>query len=185
MLANTTQFKTFSSDVQVVGAAVLALVAGMEDFKETGLQILAKQGIIAPKEGEWYPGQSYLDAYREIAKTIGSYRLTRIGRKVPDHALWPPHIDSIEKALASIDVAYHMNHRGGEVGHYRFKRTGERSCTMECDNPYPCPFDTGLIEATANKFAPPRTLVAVRHESDDRQPCRQKGGERCIYYISW
>jgi hypothetical protein len=183
--ANMAQFKAFSPNVQVSGAGVLTLVAGMEAFEEMALQILAKHGIIDPKENEWYPCQPYLDAYREIAETIGPYRLKRIGRAAPERALWPPDIDSIEKALASIDAAYHMNNRGDEVGHYHFEKTGERSGKMECYNPYPCSFDIGLIEATATKLAPPGTTVTVRHESDDQQPCRQEGGERCTYHISW
>jgi len=85
--------------------------------------------------------------------------------------------------LASIDVAYHMNHRGGEIGPYDFEKTGDRSGKMICPNPYPCDFDMGIIAAVANKFAPEGTFVTVKQ--DDSQPCRNEGADSCTYLISW
>ncbi len=177
------QFKGFDPKVEVVGQGVLVLIEGVGTFRPTALKILAEHGISNVQADKWYPQQAYLDAYRQIAEKVGPVTLKLIGRKIPEVALWPPQINSVEAALASIDVAYHMNNRGGEIGSYKFKKTGERTGKMVCHNPYPCLFDIGLVEATAKKFALAGKRVTVTH--DDTQECRQKGGETCTLLISW
>jgi hypothetical protein len=177
------QFKALAPGVQVTGAAVLAVVAELDDLRRIGLRILAGHGIEAPEHDKWYPQQAWLDAFQELAEKTGRATLKAIGRRIPDTALWPREGYSIPAALASIDVAYHMNHRGGEIGHYGFTRTGDRSAMMVCDNPYPCDFDLGIVERTAGKFSPPGTTPSVRH--DDSRPCRREGAESCTYLVDW
>ncbi len=123
-------------------------------FRSTTVTILKKHGIVDPQPGHWYPQQSWLDAFQEISTSVGPMTLKVIGKSIPENALWPPQVDDVHKALGSVDIAYHMNHRGGEVGHYRYEKTGERSARVVCDNPYPCDFDAGIIEAAAKRFAP-------------------------------
>ena len=107
-------------------------------------------------------------------------------------------IRTVEAALLSIDVAYHMNHRlNGEllydarngimkegIGHYGFEKISPRSARMVCVNPYPCQFDRGIIEATAEKFKPvDSALVTVR--CDGTRLCRDGGADSCAYLIEW
>ena len=96
------QFKAFAPGVEVNGETVLSLVDGMGAFKETGLKILAAHGIADIKPGHWYPQQAWLDAFKDIAGKMGASTLLSIGKTVPANAKWPPHVDSIDKALASI-----------------------------------------------------------------------------------
>jgi len=178
------QFKAFDSGVDVSGQAVLSVVEWLGAFKEAGLNILAGNGIHDPKPGQWYSQQSWLDAFKTIAELVGEASLFYIGEKIPESADWPQGIDSIEQALASIDVAYHLNHRGGEIGHYTFQKTGDRSGKMVCNNPYPCHFDRGIVEAIGTMFKPEdSSFVNVVH--DDSQPCRRKEADSCTYLISW
>ena len=177
------QFRAFSESVLVNGQTVLAVVKGMGAFARTGSEILARHGIQKPDPMGWYPQQAWLDAFQEIAKTIGRSTLNQIGMSIPNNAKFPPGIDSVEKALASLDVAYHMNHRGGEIGHLKFTKTGERNGVMECHNPYPCDFDSGLIQAVVRRFAPAGSMPKVIH--DPSKPCRAKQGDSCTYLVSW
>ena len=178
------QFKAFASGVEVNGETVLSVVDGMGTFKASALRILAEHNIPNPQPGKWCPQQAWLDAFKEIAGKMGDTTLLAIGRKIPENAKWPPEIDALEKALASIDVAYHMNHRGGEIGYYQFEKTGDKSGKMICNNPYPCDFDRGIVDAVARKFKPQDVaLVNVKH--DDSQPCRKKGADSCTYLITW
>jgi len=176
------QYVSIDRNVRVSGSAVLAIVEGMGANKTTALRILKENGIVDPQREKWYPQQAWLDAFRRIAEHIGQETLRAIGEKIPGTALWPPTISDVGEALASIDVAYHMNHFGGEIGHYRFERTGERSGRMVCDNPYPCAFDFGIVRATARRFAPNGVIPIVKH---DAHGCRQKGGDSCTYLVSW
>lgn len=178
------QFKAMADGVEVNGETVLAIVDGMGRFNRRAAQVLASHGIEDPQPGQWYSQQRWLDAFQFIAEEAGPATLFRIGLKIPEHARFPPEIDSVEKALRSIDVAYHMNHRGGEIGCYRFEPIGENSARMICENPYPCDFDCGIIEGIARKYASGRPSdVFVRH--DDSGCCRKQGDDRCVYEVSW
>lgn len=174
-------FKAFSPEVEVNGETVLSVVDGLGSFKRQAYAILEENGIKDPQPGRWYPQQKWLDAFKEIGSRLGKNTLFVIGSKVPDNAKFPPEIDSIEKALSSIDVAYHMNHKGGEIGSYSFKSTGPRSAKMVCKNPYPCDFDRGIIEAMAKRFKPSDGAIKVEHEG----VCRHTSGDSCSYAVSW
>ncbi len=177
------QFKAMSPKVEVNGAAVLSVVEGMRFSRNLSLQILAGHGIVGPQVGRWYKQQDWLDSFKEIAERAGPATLRAVGLHIPETALWPSDVKTVAEALASIDVAYHMNHRNGPIGNYNFLPTGERSGEMNCTNPYPCEFDQGIIEGTMAKFAPAGALLIVKH--DDARPCRRKGANSCTYLLSW
>jgi len=177
------QFQAYSPGVQVNGQTVLSVMKGMGAFAPTAGQILARHGITSPEAQGWNSQQAWLDAFKEIAQSIGPRTLNRIGVSIPNTAKFPPGLDTIDKALALIDVAYHMNHRGGEIGHYKFQKAGERKGVLECRNPYPCDFDRGIVEAMAKLFAPKGSAPTVAHDAS--KPCRAKNGDSCTFLISW
>ncbi len=177
------QFQAYSPQVMVNGQTVLSVVAGMGAFKETALRLLELHGISDPRADAWYPQQAWLDAFRDIAQRIGARTLQQIGRSIPGNAKFPAGIDTVEKALSSLDAAYHLNHRGGEIGHLRFSKTGPSNGVVVGENPYPCDFDLGLIEAVAGRFKPVGSAVRVTH--DPTKACRSKNGESCTYLVSW
>jgi hypothetical protein len=52
-----------------------------------------------------------------------------------------------------------------------------------CENPYPCEFDRGLVEAVAERARPPHSLrVRVEHAPGS---CRQHGERACVYAVRW
>ncbi len=176
-------FKAFSDGVEVNGETVLSVVNG-SPLKEFTLDILAKNGIKEPKAGRWYSQQTWLNVFKIISDQIGPTLLYSIGYSIPENAEFPEHIDTIEKALASIDIAYHMNHRNGDIGYYKFEMNGKNCGKMICENPYPCDFDRGIITGMAQKFKPQGSLfVVVEHAPEG--PCRMNGDNTCIYNISW
>lgn len=176
------QFQPFSTKVEVKGEAVLAVVAGMRFFEDRARAILGHNGITDPRPGKWYRQQLFLNAFKTIAEAIGPHALYSIGTKIPETAQFPERILSLEEALASIDTAYHLNHRGGEIGSYSFVKEDDGSLWMICTNPYPCEFDRGIIEGMSRNFLPEGyTSVTVVH--DDARPCREKGADSCTYQI--
>jgi hypothetical protein len=177
------QFVALDPNVEVNGAAILATIGGME---EDVMPLLEQHGIADPKTDQWYPQQAWLDVFKEISEGWGAgggmFDLVSIGMNIPDNAIWPPDIDTVESALKSIDVAYHMNHRGGEIGHYRAEVIDQSHIRMICDNPYPSDFDYGIIYRTTQKFISPGTQFTVSRAAS---PCRLQGDEKCIYDITW
>jgi hypothetical protein len=176
-------YKSFPPEVEQSGAGILAFVGELDDLRQVGLRILARHGVVEPEPGKWYPLQAYLDALREIAELSGPATLKAIGRQIPEKAIWPAGIDSVETALKSVNSAYQLNHRGGDVGQYLFTKTRERSGRMVCNNPFPCPFDMGIVERVAEKFGTPGDSLAITHVSPET--CRQLGGESCTYELTW
>ncbi len=192
------QFITFDSSVNVNGETILSVVDGMGQTKNRAIEILKKNGIDNPEPGKWYSQQAWLDSFKEISEELGAFTLFSIGKKIPENAQFPPEIDDIEKALAAIDVAFHMNHsingkplfdpNNGQmdegIGHYGFEKSGDKEASMECNNPYPCDFDRGIIESMAQRFKPEdSSIVMVKH--DDSKPCRKKGDDSCTYNVKW
>ncbi|MBT8225353.1 MAG: hypothetical protein HKP61_23195 [Dactylosporangium sp.] len=163
---------------------MLSIVAGMGAFTSRALKVLAASGIQDPQAGQWYSQQAWLDAFQKLGEQLGPNTLIMIGKTIPENAKFPPNINSIETALASIDKAYHMNHRGGEIGSYKVVSSQPKSARMVCENPYPCDFDRGIVLGTATKYKP-ATSGAVRVSHDDTQPCRKKGARSCTYQIDW
>lgn len=177
-------YQAFSPNVEVNGETILSVVDGMRVFKSGARRILEKSGIPNPEPGNWYPQQAWLNAFREISETLGEKILFNIGKRIPANANFPPDIDGIEKALAAIDVAYHMNHRGGDIGSYKYKNMNARMGKMLCETPYPCDFDMGIITAMGERFKPPGSPgVRVLHPPEAR--CRKRGATGCIYIIAW
>jgi hypothetical protein len=178
------QFKSFAPNVEVNGMAILLVIESVGAFKQSALRILAEHGISDIKSEEWYPQQAYLDAYKTIAEKIGPKTLFLIGGKVPEKVLWPPDVTTVEDGLKSIDVAYHMNQRGGEVGYYKVEIINERAAKMICKNPYPCDFDQGLIKSVVEKFKP-KGSPSAKLQHLDLEHCRKKGFDECTYIVSW
>jgi len=190
------QFKAFAPDIEVNGQTVLSVVKGCS-MQSIARQYLRINGIDDPQPQHWYPQQAWLDTFQQISAVIGDMGLMLIGQKIPDSADWPADVRDIAGALASIDVAYHMNHRrhgrllydtasgamDEGIGHYQLQQVDERSSKVICCNPYPCDFDRGIVGAAANKFKPAGFRVMVSHEHV--VPCRKKGGDTCVYLVSW
>jgi hypothetical protein len=143
----------------------------------------------------WYSLDGWLAAFEEIANGIGPRACYQIGRNIPKYAIFPPTVTDIHSSIASVDVAYHLNHRkNGRVmfdaatgktmpgiGSYGCKAVpGERKIIAKCENPYPCDFDRGIITETALRF---EGNARVAH--DDSAPCRKTGADSCTYVITW
>ncbi|BDU73016.1 hypothetical protein [Mesoterricola silvestris] len=176
-------FEAASQEVEVNGETVLSVVAGLSFGADRARRVLASHGIEDPQPGAWFPQQRWLDAFREIAGTLGPNTLYAIGLRIPDRALFPEGPASMEEALAAIDTAYRMNHRGGPIGSYRFQALGPRCGRVVCDNPYPSDFDRGLIMAVAERHKPRGSTPEVTLEPD--LPTRKTGGETCTFRVTW
>jgi hypothetical protein len=117
----------------------------------------------------------------EFQCQFGDGFLHRMGSLIFDKVTFPPGIDTIEKAMASVHPAYMMNHSNaeGRIGGYHWTLEG-RSGLMVCDNPYPCSFDMGVLSSVAKRFAPGATVVHLEPER-----CRHHQGDACTYRVEW
>jgi hypothetical protein len=174
------EYVSFDPKVEVLGAAIMSVVAGIGD---TAIPILKKYELYPLDKDGWYSQQSWLDAFRELKKADFLNEVS-IGMKIPDEAQWPPDIKTVKDALTTLNVAYHMNHRNGEIGGYHFTATSDNEGVMVCENPYPSDFDYGIIYRTVQKFRE-QGNKAFRVKLDDSKPSRKKGANSCTYLINW
>jgi hypothetical protein len=148
----------------------------------------------APVIPDWFPLDGSLRILKAIGHAFGGEALHRIGFSVPAHARFPPEIDGVARALAGLDVAFHMNHRRDGVvmfdpatgtmlegiGHYGCRSLGGRRLHCESTSVYPCDFDRGVVAGLAARFDP---ASEVEHAPDGL--CRTDGASSCIYRVSW
>lgn len=196
------QFKSFEPGIEVNGQTVFSILDGMGTYRNFGEKILYECGIGVMDNGkyyldlnEWYSQDRWLDAFREIAKKIGDNTLKKIGYSIPENAKFPPWVKDIRSAIQSINIAYHMNHRKNGavmfnpdseeiiegIGNYGYEEIQNKKIIIcECNNPYPCKFDYGIISSMARKF---ELTVHVSH--DDSKPCRKNEADSCTYIITW
>ena len=129
-----------------------------------------------------FPLDRFFGAMAELQGQFGGTFMRKVGSFIFDNAVFPPGINSVEKGMALINSAYHMNHSAnaaGLIGGYHWRAADGRSGTMLCDSPYPCAFDGGIIETIARRFAPEATVV------HDLGSCRHQGHGFCTYSVGW
>ncbi|MHA2253796.1 MAG: hypothetical protein ACXAD7_25785 [Candidatus Kariarchaeaceae archaeon] len=191
------EFIPFEKGIEVNGTTIMSVIDGMGSFRKYAEYILNEVGIndLVPDENHWYSQERWLNAFQKIAIKVGKNTLYQIGIKIPENAIFPEGIDTLEKGLASIDVAYHINHRNMDkqvlfdpsnappmkegIGHYFVEKVnGNGDTFMVCENPYPCDFDRGIITSVARRFSP---KARVKHL--DEYGCRNEGHSHCTYLI--
>lgn len=179
-------YEPFDDGVETRGETILVVEEALSRFSEAYQQrargALAEYGIEDPKPDEWYPQEAELNAFETIAEELEPHILDRLGGQIPEMAEWPDDIDGVEAALRSIDEAYRLNHRGGDIGYYAFEPAGDRTARIECKNPYPCEFDRGLIRAVAQAHSPVESFVFVEEPGET---CRRHGDDVCRYIVHW
>ncbi|MFC2136979.1 hypothetical protein ACFLTE_02280 [Bacteroidota bacterium] len=175
-------FKAYDENVEINGQTVLAIVNAFPDhFKKEARNILAENGIVDPVPGQWYSQQKWLDTFKFIAEKFGDNTLFSIGKQIPKNAIFPEEsMTSFKEALESINIAYHMNHRNGEIGYYKLLEFDEINSiiTFECKNPYPSEFDKGILTRISRDYSY-GNVVSI----DRTKPIREKGGESTTYII--
>ncbi len=176
------EYEAYDEDVEVNGQTINSFLDAVM-IKSKVKDILEEEGIVDPAPDKWYSQQAWLNAFKKIHEKTGDLTLKKIGRSIPENADWPSDIETIPEGLKSIDKAYHMNHRYGKIGNYKFEKTDEREGKIICDNPYPDPFDEGIIKATVEKFSDDSSNVKV--EIDDSKPTRSEGANSTVFLIYW
>lgn len=180
-------YEAFDQRVEVNGRIVRTVVEeGMgkfaAEYRDRAVAALAEEGIESPAPDEWYPQQAWLNAFEAIVADLQPHVLDRLGEQIPEVAPWPNDYGSVPEGLRSTDEAYQRNHRGGDIGYYRFERTGEQAGEVTCYTPYPCLFDRGLIRGVAQKYAPVGGFVYLEETGGT---CRRDGDDTCVYTVHW
>jgi hypothetical protein len=186
--------------IEVSGQSVAGTMHAFQQYKSMANRYLLSEGVGAPgPDGSvaidpqgWYPVEKWLAAFRRIGQEVGSSVLTQIGAGVMQNIQWPPGMTSVEGLVRFIDIGYHMHHRKNGrpmfdertgaivpgIGSFQLKGEDSHRYLVECENPYPCPFDKGILSGALRRLG--TGSMAFHDENSD---CRQKGGRRCTYVV--
>lgn len=174
------EFEALSPTTLVKGNVMLAIINGIMR-KDLAYAILAKHGIKEIDPDRWYPEQSWLDAFGEIATELGDAALYAIGRAIPPVIELPPDAKTPKDIIEKLDEIYKAHHRG-EAGGYSVSFPDERSAVIVSRNPRPCSYDMGYLSALIEKYNNGKT-VTIKHE--DEMCCRKMRYPECIYLVNW
>jgi hypothetical protein len=181
-----TQYQAFSTGVEIWGASMLGCIEGLTKAglpPAEGFRLLAEGGIPEVAPGGWYPQQPYLDMLHALEARYGEATLRAMAKQIPDTSRFPPGIGTLEQAVQALDIAYQLNHRGGDIGHYACVPLGPRTLELQCRNPYGCAFDQGILDALIQAFKPEGSRPAITHAPGTS--CRRREGPCCTYLITW
>jgi hypothetical protein len=178
------EFACTDHAILVAGPVVQTFLSALGPYQSRGEKVVKrtfKVEEVRTDPGSAYPLPSYLSVLEAFQRQFGDGFLQRMGSLIFEKATFPPGIDGIEKAMASIHTAYLMNHTNGEgrIGGYHWTQQG-KSGLFECDNPYPCSFDLGIITTIARRFCPGAKVTHLAPET-----CRHTGAESCTYKVEW
>jgi hypothetical protein len=189
--------------VEVHGQDILSFVDALGAFASVGTAILqdlkvgtrGADGRYKILPGLWYPLADKIRILEAVRDRVGAVTLRRVGEKIPENAVFPDDIDTIHKAIAAIDIAYHMNHRKHRqlmfdaatgaitegIGHYGYKAVPKQNRIISvCDNPNLSEYDEGILLAMARRFQ-----IGAKVELDSSQPTRRTGGASCTFVVTW
>lgn len=181
------EFECRDQTITVGRGVVDAFVAAFGPYKVRGERVVCRHlgvdGLGTDGAPDAHlPLHRFFGAMAELQGQFGGPFMRRVGSFIFDKVVFPPNIDSIEKAMTVIDTAYHMNHStnaAGRIGRYHWRSVGRTRGSMTCDTPYPCAFDLGIIETIARRF---ELEALVVHEPG---PCRHRGDDTCSYDVEW
>lgn len=148
-------------------------------IRGVALELMAREGLDHIQPEEWYSQQKALNVVRNVEQALGEDTLYSIGYRIPYHAVFPDTMRDVESALRSINPAYHMSVRGKNIGRYDFFLRKPGVFEIECENPYPCSFDMGIVASLVDRFRGSR-FYRVSHGNG---PCRARGGAWCTVRV--
>lgn len=193
------QFQPLVPNVEILGLAVELTVKSFRILPSIMLRYFIKHGVLQNKDDRidpqrWYSQAAWLKVFADVYNQVGPNVTTEMGRHIGALHPLPDTVNTIEASLRFMDIGYHSSHRlRGQVmydqttgkfiegiGHYAFQPGAHRhEAYMRSDNPYPCDFDVGLIEAVVKRHEP---RARVEHVPGD---CRKTGSEFCTYQVQW
>src|SRR5689334_4395312 len=102
------------SKTEVQGSILQSLSIGLGAFQSKLKKILQERGIETIDPTGWYD----FDMVLTLLNQNGPAVLTQVGKQISDNAVFPPEVNTFEKSLLTLNMAYHMNHRNGNIGEY-------------------------------------------------------------------
>ena len=174
-------FELPNANAETTGDSILSF---MECAKmEALLPFMKRHGLDNVQRGEWYPLQKWLDVQRDISEEGGgSFDLLAIGMAIPQSAIFPPEISTVEAVVQGWDFSYQMNHRGGDVGKYVVTKISNGFKIVD-STPYPTDISFGVMRGFVKRFRVDNTNYITKY--DTSAPSKKYGKETSTFLLTW
>lgn len=175
----------FSPDHEIPGQILidLANAVGSEEI----LPFYQAHSLTNIDPKAWYPQQTVLDIYGEMASRKGGsmFDFVSIGIKEAEQAIIPPHFLALPLLtnLQSIGEVFKLNNRGTDVGEIRCETISDHHVKMIMRIPQPDDIWYGIFYGYVRRFIPRGADFTVTY--DPAVPRRDKGGDVTIIHIKW
>ncbi len=180
-------YQSYDKNVEISGKIISDFLNAFSNYLQSQAQaIMENYGIGKPDQTKWYPQQKWLDALKEISEKFGDEIVYETAKEMQSKHEYPEHINSLELALMYLNMYYHENHQGGEIGNYILLGydSENRKASLECITPYPDSFNRAIITALAQNFKP-EGAVTIYVRENQLLPQRGTGGAQTTFNILW
>ena len=180
------QYIAFSPKVEVSTSFISSILGAIPQQEQKIRNICARNGIQNTQASDWCQQQKFLNVYKEVAQNLGPHMLFSMGKSLFDSLQFPKEIKTLEAALKNLDAVMQLSHREGQKGYYNLLSFDirKKEARVECNNPYPCYLDRGILTGLGRKFKPTDASL-INVQLDTNLPHRLIGAESSIYTILW
>ncbi|MGM0597528.1 MAG: hypothetical protein ACQES9_10860 [Myxococcota bacterium] len=170
---------TITQEPQIIGKYIISVLKVSPDIK-THNRILRQVGMRRIEPDQWYPQILFLRFFKRLLKAKGDDYLFDLGKKLVQNTMMPPYVDNFHYAIRAFDLGYTIIHRNQIGAMFGQKSKNELRTEIIAANPYPCPFDWGILQQIAKDYA---STAKLSH--DFTAGCRLDGDHACKYTIDF
>lgn len=161
------------------GALIVSLARSLgHDIPAAFEQALNEESVL------WYPQQRHLPLLNDIlrGKQDAVFDLINIGSKLAKHAVLPPDVTTLKRALFSLDDFYQQANPGTQGG-WQVTLVEASFAVATSNTAFPSDLEYGILYGLAERFLSDDYVYKVSLAATGSS--RLKGGTSCTYHIRW
>jgi hypothetical protein len=167
-------------NVSLMGAAALGIVEALLNRDAVLVDFPRRDELAQLEPTAFHPLSLYVDLGNYLEQRLGTYAFLRLGRKMAIAVMntaFPPDINGVEEAIATIDAAHKMFCKP-IVGAFEIEDPSPGKLTVRYTAPYNCVLQEGLFHEVALRYGAPNATVT-------HAACRRKGAPACTFEIKY
>jgi len=171
--------------MEISGSLALSLLINLsaDEFQPA----LAKRGLDNLDSAGWYPFQSILDVFKEVADQPGSmFDFVAVGMAAVDRYDLPPEIANLPLEQFFLNVIPRLinrSYRNGEATKFAVDKTADKHLRIRMITAYPDDVGYGFMYGFARRFMYDKGNFSLKY--DENQPRRDRGGNETIMHLTW
>ena len=171
--------------MEISGQLAISMLHNMQS--DSFKTFLAKNGLTEIIPEQWYPFQSVLNVFRDVAQQRGAtFDFVAVGLDAVDRYDLPPQLAGMSLEEFFLNVLPKVpgkQYRNGESTQLLVEKVGEHHLLIRAITAYPDDTVYGFVYGFARRFAPRGTHFTVK--DDEQTTRRDQGGEETLLHLTW